>query len=424
MFAAFAAALGFTACNETWDDNPVLNFHEGDQVLNFLNEPEMQNMSVDITEENAGESFLLTCSQPKEYGYAASVAYAVEVSIYEDFKAPEGVSTPGSVIFSTTYRDCGNIHPTRRDVAEALCKMLDIKEAAQIPTAYTPVYARLHANVVNENGNPVTQTVNVDGEEVTLGTTFTSNTVVLCKAVSCAYLAIVVPDLPTGYYIRGELNDWLNPAFDEGNPEAIKNLPNYEFKTTTESNTYELDYIEIPAASKFKFADKNGGDLNLGFGNGEPILGQKYELGWSGSDMTLPSAFKGSITLMGSGQSWSAIFYPMESDTPGQPSGLYLRGGLNGWGTDDEFLTTDVKGIWECPNVTIPAGTEFKVADANWSEVDLGAPDGDGKNVISVGVKYQLSIGGGNIKIDEAFTGNAKLIKKGNKYSVTLEPIQ
>ena len=158
MFAAFAAALGFTACNETWDDNPVLNFHEGDQVLDFLNQPEMQNMSVSITEENASETFLLTCSQPKEYGYAASVAYSLEISIYNDFIAPDGVSTPGSVTLGSTYKDCSNINPSRREIAEALCKMLDIKEAAQIPTAYQPVYARLHANVVNENGNPVTTT--------------------------------------------------------------------------------------------------------------------------------------------------------------------------------------------------------------------------------------------------------------------------
>ncbi len=424
MFAAFAAALGFTACNETWDDNPVLNFHEGDQVLNFLNEPEMQNMSVDITEENAGESFILTCSQPKEYGYAASVAYTVEVSIYNDFKAPEGVSTPGSVALSTAYRNCANINPTRREIAEALCKMLDIKEAAQIPTEYKTVYARLHANVVNENGNPVTTTVDQNGEEVTLGTAYTSNTVVLGKAVSCGYLAIIVPGLPTGYYIRGGLNDWLNPAFNDGDPEAIKQLPNYEFVTTTEANTYELDNVEIPEGTKFKFADKNWGDLNLGMGSGDPVYGQKYELGWNTGDIALPSGFKGSITLMGSDKSWSAIFYPFESDTPGQPGEIYLRGGMNGWDTSLEFLTTDVKGIWECPNVTIPAGTEFKVADANWSDINLGAPAGDGKDVISIGVRYQLDLGGGNIKLNDAFTGNVKLSRKGNKYTLTLEPIQ
>lgn len=423
MFAAFAAALGFTACNETWDDNPVLKFHEGDQVLNFLNQPEMQNMSVDITEENASETFLLTCSQPKEYGYAASVVYTLEVSIYNDFVAPEDVSAPGSVTLGTAYKDCSNINPSRREIAEALCKMLDIQEAAQIPTAYIPVYARLHANVVNENGNPVTTTVKKDGEEVTLGTAFTSNTVLLSKAVSCGYLAIIVPDLPTGYYIRGSFNEWLDPAFKDNDPDAIEKLPDYEFFTTTEANTYELPFIEIPVGTKFKFADKGWGDLNLGMGNGDPIFGQKYELGWSGADIALSQAFKGSITLSGSGQSWAVIFYPMESDTPGQPSGIYLRGGMNDWGTSMEFQTTDVKGIWECSNVTINAGTEFKVADANWGDINLGAPTGDGKDVISFGSNYSLALGGGNIKINDNFTGNVTLRKKGNKYTLTLVPI-
>ncbi len=414
MFAAFAAALGFTACNETWDDNPVLNFHEGDQVLNFLNEPEMQNMSVAITEENAGESFLLTCSQPKEYGYAASVAYTVEVSIYPEFKAPEGVSTPASVMLGTAYRDCSNINPSRREIAEALCKMLDIKEAAQIPTDYKTVYARLHANVVNENGNPVTTTVVKDGEEVTLGTAYTSNTVILNKAVSCGYLAIVVPGLSTGYYLRGGMNGWLNDADED-------TLKQYEFLTTTEANTYELEYTEIPLGNKFKFADKNWGDLNLGMGNGDPIFGKKYELGWNTDDIALPADFKGSITLNGSDKTWNVTFYPLESDTPGQPSGIYLRGDMNGWDTSKEFLTTDLKGIWECPNVTINPDQTFKVADATWSDIDLGAPAD--KETVTPGAPFALDRGGKNIKVSASFTGNVTLRMKGNKYTLTLVPV-
>ena len=48
MFAAMVAALGFSACNETWDDNPKLGTHEGDVVKEFLNVPEMTNMSLQI----------------------------------------------------------------------------------------------------------------------------------------------------------------------------------------------------------------------------------------------------------------------------------------------------------------------------------------------------------------------------------------
>lgn len=418
MFAAFAAALGFTACNETWDDNPVLNFHEGNQTLDFLNQPEMQNMSVDITEYNANESFLMTCSQPKEYGYAASVAYTVEVSIYSDFQAPEGVTTPASVLLKTSYHNCAAITPTRREIAEALCKMLDIKEASQLPTAYKTVYARLHASVVNENGNPVTQTVMEGEDAVTLVTDYTSNIVVLNKAVSCAYLAIIVPDLPTGYYVRGGMNNWLNGASEE-------EFKTYEFLTTTESNTYEIDFVEIPAGTEFKFADKNWGDLNVGLGSGTPIFEQKYELGWSGGNIILPSAFKGSITLMGSDKTWSAIFYPFESDTPGTPSGIFIRGDMNGWGADAayEFQTTDVKGVWECPNVTINPDQGFKVADANWGDINFGGPSGDGKEVVPFNSKYSLDFGGANLKVKETFNGNVVLRRKGNKYTLTLQTI-
>lgn len=419
MLASLASALCFTACNETWDDSPTLNFHEGDIELNFLNQPEMQNMSVDITEANANETFLLTCSQPKEYGYAASVAYTLEISIFEDFKAPEGVSTPGSVEFSTVYKNCANINPSRREVAEALCKMLDVKEAADLPTPYKTLYARIHANVVNENGKVVTTTVDRDGETVTLGTAYTSNTVVMCKEISCAYLAIVVPGLPTGIYLRGGMNNWLNDAFD-GGPDAGL-LPNYEFLTTTEANTYELAYVEVPEGISFKFADKGWGEPNLGIGSSAVEYGIKTELGWNTGNITLPTAFRGSITLSGSDKTWNAVFYPLEPDTPGNPSGMFLRGDHNGWGEANEFLTTDAKGVWECPLVELKAGQAFKVADATWSDPNLGAPAG-GNDVLTPGSNFNLEFGGGNIRIENDFTGKAVLRKKGNQYSLTLFP--
>lgn len=420
LFVTLAAVAGLSSCSETWDDNPTLNFHEGDKELNFLNEPEMKDMSVQITEENASETFLLTCSQPKEYGYAASVAYTLDVSIYPDFTAPEGVSTPAFVELPTVYRRCDNINPSRREIAEALCKMLDVKDANDLPTPYTKMYARLHANVVNENGKAVTTTKmekNENGEdvEVTLGTAYTSNIVVMCENVSCAYLAIVVPGLPTGIYMRGGMNNWLNDAFD-GGPDAGL-LPNYEFLTTSEANTYELAYVEVDAGISFKFADKGWGEPNLGIGSAAVEYGIKTELGWNTGNITLPTAFKGSVTLSGKDKTWFATFFPLEPDTPGQPTGIYLRGDHNGWGEANEFLTTDAKGVMECPLVELKAGAAFKVADATWSDPNLGC----GENaILTPGTSYNLTFGGGNIKIEEDFTGKAILRKKGNAYSLTL----
>lgn len=408
MFATLVAALGFSSCNETWDDNPVLGVHEGDPVENFLNEPEMANMAVDITEANNAETFNLTCSQPEQYGYAASVGYQVEVALKEDFTTPAVEGVDASVLLSTIFKDCSQINPTRRSIAEAICKLLNIQDASQVPTDYMPVYMRLHANVVNENG------------DVVPGTAFTSNTVCF-KAVRCGYLAIIVPGRPTGYYIRGNMNGWLNTQLNDGLDLDI--LPNYEFLTTTEADTYELDYIEIEANVEFKIADKGWADLNLGIGNSPIEFGKKVELGWNTSNIILKQPFKGSITLSGSGKNWSVTFDALEAETPGLPSGIFIRGDFNNWNAENQFITTDTKGVWECTGLVIGGGTTFKVADANWGDVNLGAHKTDDADApIVEGVKYALENGGSNILCPNAFRGKAVLRLKGGKYNITLMP--
>lgn len=104
LFAAMVAALGFSSCNETWDDNPTLATHEGDPVENFLNTPVEANTSIFITEDENKGTLHLTGSQPTQYGFAATVAYQVEMALNEDFTTPavdaEGV--PASVMIVST----------------------------------------------------------------------------------------------------------------------------------------------------------------------------------------------------------------------------------------------------------------------------------------------------------------------------------
>lgn len=407
LFAAMVAGLGFSSCNETWDDNPVLGVHEGDPVVDFLNVPEMANMAVDITEENGSNYFHLTCSQPEDYGYAASVGYQVEVSLDEKFESPAVEGCPASILLTTVFKDCAQINPTRRAVAEAMCKMLNIQEPAQVPTDYYPLYMRLRANVLNDKGAVIPETA------------FTSN-VVCFKAVSCQYLAIVVPGLSTGIYVRGNMNGWLNDQLNDG--KDLEMLPNFEFLTTSEANVYELDYIEIEKDVTFKIADKSWGAPNLGVGEGGAIkFGEKYEFGWNTGDIALTSDFKGSITLTGQGQTWSAVFDALEAETPNQPSGIFLRGDMNGWDTSMEFMTTDVKNTWVISNVTISSNQTFKVADASWGDINFGSYEKDGEPVkIIPGVKYNLSKGGGNISLADNFTGTVTLRLKSGKYTLTL----
>ena len=79
----------------------------------------------------------------------------------------------------------------------------------------------------------------------------------------------------------------------------------------------------------------------------------------------------------------------------GAPSGIYLKGGMNEWSnTEEGELKYNEDGNPEI-TVEIAAGTEFKVADADWTVVNLGYSDGlDAELVEDAGgnIKAKLSI--------------------------------
>lgn len=83
---------------------------------------------------------------------------------------------------------------------------------------------------------------------------------------------------------------------------------------------------------------------------------------------------------------------------------------MNGWGVSDQFLTTDVKNVWLIQGVTIAAGETFKLADADWAKINLGAtPDA----AIEIGKAYTLTSGGENMSLSAAFTGDIALQTSG-----------
>lgn len=107
----------------------------------------------------------------------------------------------------------------------------------------------------------------------------------------------------------------------------------------------------------------------------------------------------------------------------GVPSAMYLRGGMNDWGAPEEyrFVTGPDKDTWVIANVTIPAGTEFKVADSTWGSINMGS--GSAAD-IKPGERYALNSGEnpGNIKMTEDFTGLVHLSLEAGIYYLTLDP--
>lgn len=100
---------------------------------------------------------------------------------------------------------------------------------------------------------------------------------------------------------------------------------------------------------------------------------------------------------------------------------MYLRGGMNDWGASSsyQFTTTDEENVWVLKSVTIPAGTEFKFADANWGTLNYGC--GENPNVVA-GTPYEMVYNGGNLVMSEDFTGSATVTLSGDKYTLLLTP--
>lgn len=406
--------VAFSACDDPKADNPTLITHEGDPVLDFLNTPPEANSGLQITEDNKDQNLVLTASQPTEYGYAATVDYVLEMALNEDFTTP-AVDVPEipAMVDLGTFQDLSNISVPLSDVAQGIFTMLDITEETQVPTGYMPVYMRLRANVVT------------DKHVVIPNTAFTSNTICYKNIqVVMAPAAQIAPDQPTTYYVRGDMNGWLNDQFD--NQLNLEELEKYNFLTTQEANTYMLPYIEIATTQAFKIAGQSWADLNLTLGS-SPTMDEWIDCLWNDqANINVANDFAGAIYIQGKGEAWKVKFVPSEAATAGQASGIYLRGSMNDWlngGLDVtyEFKTTKSANVWETGEVTIPKDAEFKVADADWSAVNLG---GNGTAIVPA-QKYALGTDG-NIKIEEEFTGIAVLtyIKDTGRYYLSLRPVK
>lgn len=73
-------------------------------------------------------------------------------------------------------------------------------------------------------------------------------------------------------------------------------------------------------------------------------------------------------------------------------SGIYIRGGMNGWGTSEDWEFADEgNGVYALYDVTLSG--QFKIADASWGTINYG---GDNSK-IKAGTDYNLYHNGANI---------------------------
>lgn len=401
ILSTVALALGVAACSETKDDNPVLIPQpEAGGYQDFLNVPEYANQNLALTKDTQDGSVKFTCSQP-DYGFAAAATYSVEVS-FTPFDTPasrddEEDGLPTSVVLPTTFHDCAAINVPNAELASAIMTMLGIESPDDVPTPYNPMYVRLIAQIFN-------------GQSLVPNTTVYSNYVTL-KGVSLTFIPSVEPNQPTGIYLRGGMNGW-----------GTSN----EFLTTTEAGVYVINDMEIGEGVEFKVATEDWGTINAGT-NGSPLqINVPYYMEHSSNsgNITCPADFMGDVQLVVKGGNYILTLIPYEEESrAGQYANLYLVGSLplSEWGFIDEYRFVYGKYVdnWILENVTVPAGSQFKVAAAGWGDPNCGLLAGAAE--FEVGVPYTLWNDGasGNLEMPEAFQGNVALRLRDGSYIVT-----
>lgn len=108
----------------------------------------------------------------------------------------------------------------------------------------------------------------------------------------------------------------------------------------------------------------------------------------------------------------------------GQEVNIYMRGSFDeGWNALPEwqFVTGPAENTWVIPHeISLTAGTEFKIADSSWGPLNLGAGD---NNLVNPDEAFPLNGGDnpGNLTINQDFTGKVQLSLDKGVYYLTLE---
>ena len=138
--ALLVGAFLFAACDADRDDNPVLDLTKTQDPIT-MNTPTFAGGFYDL--QNT-DTIFFACTAPN-YGFPATVTYALEVSIDEDMSNPTRLTT--------TYSKNG-MDVASREVAIGVTKqMMDKKQLKQedFPVE-TPIYMRIHAYIDGVEG--------------------------------------------------------------------------------------------------------------------------------------------------------------------------------------------------------------------------------------------------------------------------------
>jgi pullulanase len=182
------------------------------------------------------------------------------------------------------------------------------------------------------------------------------------------------PFVGTSVFIRGGMNGW-----SEDNPLTYLGGAKYQATFTVAAGTYE-----------FKIASADWSTVNMGAPSDDTeVLAGEKQLLVSGSNDNLSMTFEtsGDYTFVFDAADLSVPTLAVYAAEMFGDTTVYIRGGMNGWGEIDN-LTYTGNSMYSVEIEIATGDYEFKVASADWSTFNLGAP-GDA-NVVSLGSPLTL----------------------------------
>lgn len=328
LFACLVAVLGFSSCQEDTDPQ----YKNPTQFV--LNTPALVNQ---LYELSADGTIDLSWSQP-DYGYAATAAYKVQVSL-------DGVDS--------TYIECGTEYKTcyaqvkASEVAEAICKLRGIEsEDDYTDEPARKLYVRVHAYISGIEGSDIL-----------------SNAIVLNQVKE--YCAIQSP----GYiYLIGNVGDWTGP--DAANADALANWRLFESATAIGSKIYS-GVFDMPAGELlFRFyTELSGWDGGASVGmqvDDNPVAIQLVDGVYNG---TLVAPGKGSIQILDWEGGSMKITVNLSSKTP---SVIIEAGGVDTNGKKFIYIVGPVSGWTEPSEANAAHYEDFKLYDLEDNGVYTG----------------------------------------------------
>ena len=201
----------------------------------------------------------------------------------------------------------------------------------------------------------------------------------------------IVPFGDTEVFLRGEMNGW-------GEADAFTYAGDgvYEVAITLSGET---TYAFKVASSDWSSVDYGNNDVP------EVLEGVEKEVLSGQGNMTFTPSVDATYVFSFNARDTDAATLTIVNEEPYVGNPIFLRGGMNGWGLDNEF-NYDGGRLY---SVAVDLGAEeyqFKVANEGWAAPNLGAfSEDDADDLVVLGQDLALSEGGPNIFIDVAEAG-------------------